>query len=172
MDKPTDAGLKRAIGMLEGILTRQIALHTEMLKVAEDKQQGIVQGDLEKLEQAVAREKKLVAEIEDEEKRRQAVMPLVKKGLGLDDSVEKLADVVAAMPEPEKTGMRAIREELKGLLEACQVKTRHNAELLKASLEHVEAFLKTISDAAAQDANYKRDGKRSNGGPTMIDRSA
>ena len=172
MDRQADAALKRAIGMLEAILGRQIECHRNMLQIAEEKQQSIVTGDLEKLEQVVANERKLVALIEDEESKRKAVMPLVRSGLGLDDSVEKLADVISHMPQPEQDRMMGVRNILKELLEACQIKTRHNAELLKASLEHVESFLRTVSEAATPETGYRRDGKRSGGGPTMIDRSA
>lgn len=172
MDTQAEAALRRAIGMLEAILVRQTGLHEEMLAVAEAKQDSIVKGDLEKLEKTVTDEKRLVGLIEDEEKKRMGVMPLVRSGLGLDESVEKLADVIVAMPEPERTRMQGVRDKLKSLLEACQLKTRHNTELLKASLEHVEAFLRTVSEAATPDANYGKNGKRTGGGPSFIDRSA
>lgn len=172
MDKQADAALRRAIGMLEAILVRQTGIHREMLAVAEAKQESIIKGDLEKLEKSVADEKKLVAAIEEEERKRQAVTPLVKSGLGADKDVEKLADVIALMPEPERSRMTKIRDELKEILEACQLKTRHNSELLKTSLEHVDSFLRTLADASAQDATYRRDGKKSGGGPSFIDRNA
>lgn len=172
MDKQAEAALRRAIGMLEAILLRQAALHREMLAVADVKQDSIIKGDLEKLEKAVADERKLVAGIEDEEKKRLAVMPLVKKGVGADDDTEKLADVIALMPEPERARMTKVRGDLKELLEACQMKTRHNSELLRASLEHVEAFLRTLADASHKDATYGRDGRKSGGGPNFIDRNA
>ena len=171
MDKQADAALKRAIGMLEAILVRETDVHREMLAVAESKQAAIVQGDLDALEKSVADERRLVARIEDEEKKRLAVMPLVKNGLGAGDDVEKLADVIAMMPESERGRMTGVRDELKEVLEACQLKTRHNTELLKASMEHVDAFLRSLSDAASKDTTYKRNGKRSGGGPGLIDRS-
>lgn len=172
MDKQTEAALRRAAGMLEAILIRQTDLHREMLQVADEKRDAIVNGDLAKLEKAVSEEKKLVARVEDEEKRRLAVMPLIRSGLGLDDSVEKLADIVSRLPEPERSRLLGARDALKEVLEACQLKTRHNAELLKASLEHIESFLRSLSDAASPDANYRRDGRKSGGGPTLIDRNA
>ena len=172
MDKPAEAAMKRAIGMLEAILVRQTGLHREMLAVADVKQESIVKGDLARLEGAVSDERKLVQKIEEEEKKRAAVMPMVKSSLGLEESVEKLADIIAHMPAIERERLQQVRGELKTVLEECQIKTRHNAELLKASLEHVEAFLRTVSEAANPDANYGRDGKKGGGGPTMIDRSA
>ncbi len=173
MDKQADAALKRAIGMLEAILVRQTGIHREMLTVTEDKQQAIIKGDLELLERSVAAERKLVTRIEEEEKARLAVMPLVKKGLAAPPDVEKLAEVIALMPEPERGRMTAVRDDLKAILEAVQLKTRHNAELLKASIEHVESFLKAISDAAVPNKTYGNDGKKAGGGgPTFIDRSA
>lgn len=172
MDRQADAALRRAIGMLEAILIRESAIHREMLDVAEVKQNAIIHGDLEKLEKAVADEKSIVARIEEEEKKRLAVMPLVRNGLGIGPDVEKLADVIVLMPEPERSRMTKVRDELKDVLEKAQIKTRHNSELLKASLEHVESFLRAVSDAVTQDNNYKRDGKRSGGGPSIIDRNA
>lgn len=172
MDTQAQAAVRRAIGMLEAILKRQIALHRQMLEVAGRKQDSIVNGDLAALEKEVAEEKRLVAEIEDEERRRQAVMPAVKSGLGLAASAEKLGDIIPAMPEPERENLAGIRAELKAVLEQVQLKSRHNAELLKASLEHVDAFLRSLAEASAPDANYRKDGRRAGGGPTMIDRSA
>lgn len=171
MEKQAEAARKRAVGMLSGILTRQTGLHREMLALADAKRDSIIKGDLEKLERVVADEKKLVAGIEDEEQRRLAVMALLKTNLGLDASTEKLSEVILHLPEAERVELAAIREELKAVLEECQMKTRHNAELLKTSLEHVETFLRSIGEAASRDASYRRNGKRSGGGPTIIDRS-
>jgi Protein distantly related to bacterial ferritins len=171
MDKQAEAALKRAIGMLEAILVRQTAIHKDMLAVADAKQDAIIKGDLEKLEKAVIDERALVSKIEDEEKKRLAVMPLVKTGMNAPEDLEKLADIIALMPEPEKKRMTAVREELKTVLEECQIKTRHNAELLKASLEHVEAFLRTLAEETARDKTYDRGGKKLGGGPGLIDRS-
>ncbi len=171
MDVQAEAALRRAIGMLEAILVRQTAIHREMLAVADAKQDAIIKGDLEKLEQAVVDERALVSKIEEEERKRLAVMPLVKTGVGAPEEAEKLADIVALMPEPEKGRMTAVREDLKKILEECQIRTRANAELLKASLEHVEAFLRTLADETAKDKTYTRDGKKRGGGPGLIDRS-
>ncbi len=171
MDVQAAAALKRAIGMLEAILVRQTSIHEEMLVVAAAKQDAIIKGDLEKLEKAVVEERALVAKIEEEEKKRQAVLPLVKSGLDAPAEMEKLADIISLMPEPEKSRMTEVRERLKGILEDCQIRTRHNAELLKASLEHVEAFLRTLSEETARDKTYTRAGKKRGGGPGLIDRS-
>lgn len=171
-NKPADAALKRAIGMLEAILLRQTVAHHQMLKIAEEKQQAIIKGDLPLLEKTVSEEKKLVAQIEEEEKRRLAVMPLVITGLGADPKLEKLMDVIALMPEPERTQMTKVREDLRVVLEACQLKTRHNAELLKTSLEHVESFLRTITEATTPNKSYRRDGRIGGSGPNLLDRNA
>lgn len=172
MDNEAEAALASAIDMLETILKRQIELHTTMVTVAENKRESIIKGDIEALEKVVAEERRLVGSIEEEEKQRQAVMPLLRKCLGLDDSVEKLMDVIEKMPEPRRSEMTGIRNRLRDLLEQCRLLARHNAELLKTSLDHVEAFLRGIAEAASQDAAYNHKGKRSGGGPTIIDRSA
>lgn len=173
MPTPAEAALKRAINMLEGILTRQAGLHEQMLALAEDKRDSIISGNVQKLEQTVAAERKVVTEIETEENNRKGVMPLLRSSLGLDQSVEKLADIIAAMPESERERMMAVRNDLKAKVEAVQLKTRHNAELLKTSLGHVEAFLKSVQEAARSGpANYTQKGRLSGGGPAFLDRNA
>ncbi len=173
MDKQAEAALKRAIGMLEATLKRQISLHRSMLELAAAKRESIISGDVGKLEETVKEEKKLVAAIEEEEKKRLAIMPMVKRGLGLaQDSDDKLADVIGRMEGPEQQELAAVREELRSLIEECRRKTRHNAELLKASLEHVDAFLRAVAEAASPNANYNNSGRKARNGPTIIDRNA
>jgi flagellar biosynthesis/type III secretory pathway chaperone len=172
MDKQAEAALRRAIGMLKAILVREIGLHRELLALAEDKRESILRGDLEKLEKTVAAEKRLVAMIGDEERKRQAVMPLLKSGLGLDDSIERLEEIIRFFPEPERGEMASVRTELLEGVEAAQRKSRHNAELLKASLAHVEALLRGIAESAKADSNYGRNGGRTGNGPAILDRSA
>jgi flagellar biosynthesis/type III secretory pathway chaperone len=158
--------------MLEAILVRETGLHREMLAVAAEKRDGILAGDLEKLEKAVTAERRLVAGIEDEEKKRLAVMPLLKSGLGLEAPVEKLSDIIPLFPAPEREKMRGIRDRLVAAIEEVRIRNRHNSELLKTSLAHVDSFLHAIADAVRANANYSRGGKRSAGGPAIIDRSA
>ena len=172
MDAQTEAALKRAIGMLEAILSRQIELHRRMAEVAEEKRESIIKGDIEKLEAAVSEERQLIAKIEEEENNRQGVMPLLIGHLGLPRETQKLADVIAHFPEADRERMMAIRNELREILEAVRLKTRHNAELLKTSMDHVESFLKSLSEATAPDSNYRKNGKRGGGGPAIIDRNA
>lgn len=172
MDKQAEAALKRALGMLEATLRRQIGLHRAMREVAEAKRESIIKGDITLLEETVAEERKLVAEIEEEESKRLAVVPMVKRGLDMPEGEDRLSDLIGRLPEPERGRLAMVRLELKEIIEECRRLTRHNAELLKASLEHVESFLRAVAEASRPDANYKRDGKRNLGGPTILDRNA
>ena len=172
MDKQAEAALNRAIGMLEAVLGRQIELHRRMLEVAESKRESILKGDIEVLEKVVAEEKKLVTEIEEEERKRLAVIPMIQRGLGLSESADKLSDLIERIPESSRGKLPVIRAELKSIIEECRRKTRHNAELLKASLAHVESFLKSVAEASNPDVNYRKDGKKGYGGPTLLDRNA
>ncbi|MDR1613277.1 MAG: flagellar protein FlgN [Planctomycetota bacterium] len=171
MDKASEAALKRACGMLEAVLERQIVLHRAMLEAAGEKRESIIRGDLPALEAVVSKERELVARIEDEERKRQAVMPMLRRGLGVGDDVEKLSDIANMTDDPEKTRLLSLADELKTVVEEVRKITRHNSELLKASLEHVDAFLRTVAEAAHPGNSYRRDGSRPTG-PTLIDRNA
>lgn len=168
-DKQAQAALRRAVGILEAVLARQTGLHRSMIAVAEAKRHSVVKGDLEGLERAVADEKRLVAAIEEEEAKRLAVMPMIQRQLGAGGGT--LSDLIARLPEPDRGRLAGVREDLRRAIEECRRKTRHNAELLRASLEHVDAFLKSVAAAVSPDANYRPDGKK-RAGSAIIDRNA
>ena len=167
-----NAAIRRTLDMLIAILERETVLHEEMLAAAEIKQQVIIQGDLPGLEEIISREKELIAGIEEEEVKRKTVMPMLQKNLGMENEAQKLSDIVNLLVEPEKALLSGVREKLRQTLTACRIKTRQNAELLKASLAHVDAFLRTVSEAVSKDANYNKSGKRGGNSPALLDRSA
>ncbi|MDR3210946.1 MAG: flagellar protein FlgN [Planctomycetota bacterium] len=171
-DLAEKAALKRAISMLEATLERQLELHRIMLRVAEAKRQCIIRADLAGLEKSVSEENKLVSAIEEEEKKRLAVMPLIQRSAGRPEGAEKLSDLINSLEEGDRGNLPTLREALKTVIEECRRKVRHNAELLKVSLEHMEAFLRTVAEVTHPDSNYTRSGKRDVSGPSLLDRSA
>ena len=51
-------------------------------------------------------------------------------------------------------------------------KDRINAELLRASLEHVDAFLRSVREASGATSSYNPRGKSQSGGRSLIDHNA
>lgn len=169
---PKEAGLQRGLLILTAVLEKEIELHRSMVLAAGVKREAIISGDLPGLETILVREKELVAAIEEEENKRLAVQPLVRRGLGLGQDPGKLDDVINCLEGEAKAKLTKVRDELREVLNECRKRTRHNAELLKASLAHVDAFLKTVADATCPDANYGKNGRRVGGGQARLDRSA
>ena len=157
---------------LEAMLGREIRLHSPMLELAEKKRVAVIQGDLPGLEAILAEERKLVAEAEAGAAAREAALRTARVAVGLPETEGRLEDIVARLPEPERSRIGEEREKLRSLLDELRKKSRHNAELLKASLAHVEAFLRAVADAARADKPYGKDGRPTGGGGAFLDRDA
>ena len=160
------------LGDLEAMLDREIRLHEPMLELAEKKRVAVIQGDLPALEAILERERELVAGIEKAEAAREAALRAARVAVGLPETEGRLEDIVARLSEPERSRIGGEREKLRSLLDELRKKSRHNAELLKASLAHVEAFLRAVADAARADKPYGKDGRPTGGGGAFLDRNA
>ena len=160
-----------ALAGLETMLGREIRLHEPMLALAEQKRVAVIQGDLPGLEAILEQERKLVAEVEKGAEAREAALRAARVAVGLPEAEGRLEEIMARLPEPERSRLGEEREKLRSLLDELRKKSRHNAELLKASLAHVEAFLRAVADAARADKPYGKDGRPA-GGSAFLDRNA
>ena len=163
---------KTPLADLEAMLGREIRLHEPMLEIAERKRVAVIQGDLPALEAILEQERQLVAEAEEGEATRESALRAARVAVGLPETEGRLEDIVARLSEPERSRIGEEREKLRSLLDDLRKKSRHNAELLKASLAHVEAFLRAVADAARADKRYGKDGRPSGGGSAFLDRNA
>ena len=169
---PTRGG-NPTLDTLARCLERLEACHAELCQTAEVKREAIVKGDLPGLEGILARERQLTAEIEKEEARRQMAMRVARKGLGLPESdSSRLGDLLDAACDADRERLSGLRNRLRTVLKTLRLKDRINTELLRASLEHVEAFLRSVRDAAGAATLYNTGGKYQSGGLSIIDRNA
>jgi len=154
------------------MLGREIRLHEPMLALAEQKRLAVIQGDLPALEAILEQERKLVADVEAGEAARELALRAARVAVGLPEGEGRLEEIVSRLSEPARSRIGGEREKLRSLLDELRKKSRHNAELLKASLAHVEAFLRAVADAARSDKPYGKDGRPTGGGGAFLDRNA
>jgi len=157
--------------LLEQVLDREAGLHERLLVAAEAKRQAILKGDLPAMEQLLREEQTLLGEVEREEKSREALAGRARASLGLPADA-RLAALIEKAGDPLGARLAAVRERLRAALDKLRYRTRQNAELLRASLQHVEAFLRTVLEAGDPDPQYGRDGRRAGAGLHLLDRSA
>lgn len=154
-------------------LLRTLAnIHQELLALGEAKRQAIIGGDLAGLESLVGKEQALIAQAEQEDRRRELAMKMARKALGMAEGEGKLGDILERAGEPHRAAIEPLRARLVEIVEAVRYRSRLNTELIKASVAHADAFMKTLQNARRNDLTYSRKGGKTSGGQSMLDRSA
>lgn len=164
--------MDKTLTELEFILKREEELHAQLLQAADDKRQAIVKGDLPGMERLLQLERGLIEEVARMEKERERTAAAVREQFGLSTSDGKMASLIAAVEEPHASRLSEVRQRLTAVLNKLRYRTRQNAELLKASVEHVNAFLRTVAGSGAPKPVYSRDGKKGNENIRLLDRQA
>jgi len=157
---------------LEEVLRREVDLHQELLEAAEGKRTAIILGDLKGLEDLLQRENRLIAGVEAEEAKRAGLIAAARTEFDLQEDPVRMQAIIARAPEPHAERLQRVRERLRETLDALRYRTRQNAELLRASIAHVDGFLHMVAQAGSPEALYGRDGRRKTGEFSLLDRSA
>lgn len=163
--------MNEALTTLESVLIRETELHAALLRESEAKRDAIIQGDLDAMEATLDRERELVVLVEAAEVDRVQAVEAVREWMGLAEPV-KLSDIIAAAPATQAGSLRRVHAALKDVIEKLRYRSRQNAELMKASMEHVEGFLRAIAEACAPRGGYGRDGRVHGKSASLINRSA
>lgn len=156
------------IAKLNAVLLREAALHAKLLEEAELKRDAIISGKLPVMEQILEREKAVLAEINGFEEQRQELVEQAREAFGVTAEPFKLQDLADRLGEEGKE-LSKTRQLLKQVLDKLRYNNRRNDELLKASIEHVNSFLRILSQNGNK--TYDRKGN-SNGSRPLFDRTA
>lgn len=162
-----------ALDTLLQVLARMEKLHRDLIAEAENKRAAIVEGDLVRLEGIIGRERLLVADVEKEETLRRTTVRIARRAFQLDGPVGKLAELIDVAPEPYAASLTTARDQLRAVIEELHQKTRLNQALLKASMDHVQGFLRTLREATGAQTVYNaRAQTAQTGGRAFMDTNA
>ena len=164
--------MQRYIDALEQIIRSESGLHAKLLEAAEAKRQAVINGDVAVMESTLETEYDLVEQVEAQEKTRIQLVEKMAGFLEIADRPVTMDMLLGKLPEKNTESLREARQELRSLLGRLRIRTRQNAELLKASMEHVNAFMELIAHAG-EVRTYSRKGMlQRQASVSFIDRSA
>ena len=123
------------------------------------------------MEKVLTTEYELVEQVEAQEKTRMQLVEKMAQFLQIADRPVKMDMLLAKLPEEMTGDLRARRAELRDVLGKLRIRARQNAELLKASMEHVNAFMDLIAHAG-EVKTYNRRGGLERQQVRLLDRSA
>ncbi|MFH0911604.1 MAG: flagellar protein FlgN [Planctomycetota bacterium] len=154
---------------LTAVLQEHARCHEELLTLEEEKRIAIIANDTERLNRLTLQEDALLAQVERIEEARAAALEGVARKHGLSPQPRLKAVVEALGGAPE---LLALQERLRKTLLALRHRVAQNAELLRRSVDHFQAFFGLLGEACAPPPVYTKSGAR-RGEPTrFLDQTA
>lgn len=155
---------------LETVMRDHLRLHTDLLTAAERKRDAIITGNIDLMEQTLAAEYDLIRQVEAAETLRATLMEQIRQEWALEENPLRMRTILEHAPTESREALGRLHEELRTLLDRLRYRSRQNAELLQASMEHVNAFLRLVQDATRRNPTYGREGQREGDSRSLINR--
>ncbi|MDR0868397.1 MAG: flagellar protein FlgN [Planctomycetota bacterium] len=164
--------MQTAVAALTAILTTDVALHERMLAAADAKRAAIMTGDLPAMEASLNAEYDLIEKIRAQAPQREALVADLAAKLAVAEQPPTLRALTAKLPPEWRGEIDAAREKLKTVLEKLRLRLRANTELLKASMDHAQAFMEMLRHSGDEAQTYNRHGKMERAPARLINRRA
>lgn len=159
------------IAQLTIVLKNETLLHQQLLEAAEQKRLAIIAGDVTAMEKTLVVEYDLLEKVHVAEKERLLLVNDLSAQLLIEITPITISAILEKIPAERGADLSTARQELKTVLEKLRIRTRQNAELLQASMDHVNSFLTMISNAGNVQT-YNRKGTCSRAPIRLLDRQA
>ncbi|RCW81667.1 FlgN protein [Halanaerobium sp. DL-01] len=140
------------------ILNEEKGLYLELLKIAEEKHEALVENDTEKLLETVEKDKDIISKIEADEEKRNEIVSEIIEHFKIDDENKSYSKLVKSLPEDWKKALDPLREDLIEITDKFQKINIENHSLLKQSLEFNQLSIDTILNSIQdEDITYSKD---------------
>jgi len=145
-------------------LDQELTAHRDLLAVADTKTRTLVERELTAMQEAVTRERELLATIEQLRIRRQRLRILSAQALGIPPDDLRMRRVIDAADAPERGRLLEQETQAREVVAHLQRVTERNAMLLRTSLGLVGDVLSVIAGSEPEQVSYNRGGRALVGG--------
>lgn len=149
-------------------LERLIGLHRELARIAEEKKQVLIQGDMERLTRVLQTESQVYkqASAAEESRQRETASFLAAKGVRQTGKSGEwtVSDLIKLVfNAEEKRRLMKLQTELLGVIRELQEANELNRQLVEQSLAFVNNTLDFITESRQQEITYSHPGKQQAG---------
>ena len=145
-------------------LEEEIKIYQKVLKLSKEKTDVINRDKRVELEELVNAEDKLVSEVQDIERNRQALSLKIYSELGIDTRTGKVQDIIDKISSADSVMLAQKRKEFLDLIQELKKVNDINSNLINNSLEFVNLRMKIMSGTQEMTGNdYKATGKSHEG---------
>jgi hypothetical protein len=148
------------VDRLEALLDNLLALHEQLLHIAEQKRQALQNADTGHMTRLCELEnEKLQAISEQEKKRLECVAALTQRVVPDAGEPMRLRSLAEQLPEPNRGRLLAQRQQLRQRMEAVREQSSVARRATESLLNHVNGLVRTLTTLASHAATYDRDGE-------------
>jgi len=152
--------MKQTIADLCALLTEQKEVLENMLTLAKEERQIIINGESDKLEGVIRLELKELNKLGAIEKKRLTLHKVIAAELGLQDDEITVSNIAEKSQPDERDAIRKLQTELMPLIQEHSSVNMENRELIKAHLDYSDMMLEIMVDSEDPLNNmYGIDGK-------------
>ena len=143
-----DKRIEQFVATLEGVLQRQIAVHTELLALMGSKREALASGQARRLTETLQLENQKVQAIAELEKSRlEAVATLTLLVEPNATEPMRMSDLAARLPGPAGQRIAAMRTQLRERMEEVRRQTTIARRATESLMRHVQGLIQTIGGA-------------------------
>ena len=154
------------------VMKEQLEAYKELLHLAEEKTDTLVQGNVKLLGEITEIEQNLILKLGKLEEERFELVKQIAKTHNK-DAADVKADFFKNVLSPEETkAFSGIYDELKSVLPEIEEKNRRNEQLINNALDYINFSIKLITDTGEAKANYGADGTNAQKAFHFIDKKA
>ena len=139
--------MRQSIADLCALLQEQKVLLGNMLELAREERQIIINGESDKLEDVVRHEFRELNKLNAVERKRLALHKTLAPELGLQDDELTVSNIASKAQPDERDAIRKLQEELMPMIEEHAAINMENRELIKSHVEYSELMLDMMVDS-------------------------
>lgn len=144
---------------LSTLLEDQIKIFKKMLELARNKQQVLVKGSIETLDQLTKDERKILTEISQIEQERMVTTQKIAEALNLKEDKIRMTDLLGVIPGEYKVSLEEMHHELLRILSELEEINEQNTELINNSLKVVNFSLNLLTEDKQKSPTYSNKGE-------------
>lgn len=151
--------LENYLQNLSETLDKMILTYKDIFITAQEKQEHIISGDIDKLESVIYKERNLAETILLLEERRRYILQTTNNALGNNSNSTKLSDLIEQIQEPCKSSLQEQFDVIVEIVTKVEEINKSNTTLTKYSLEYINNLIKSICTESLNDNTYQQSGK-------------
>lgn len=151
--------LKNLLQDLSETLDKMILTYKDIFLAAQEKQEHIISGDIDKLESVIYQERNLAETILLLEEKRRYILRSTNQTLGNNSDSTKLINLIEQIQEPYKSRLNEQFDIIVEIIAKVEAVNKSNTTLTKYSLEYINNLIKSICTESLNDNTYQQSGK-------------